>query len=1190
MLGDETLSNILRASTAVELFLNADSYAQHKQINIAACHPDASLTADSFRCLTLTDKANKIYNECKDLKRAIEIEARETCKVGNWSSFVHLMAISGLLKRNIWSVYPESNKGIRPLFHSQITQPLADCTKDLYIMWSRDGNLDNRDGYAFEPNHFVPLMPMHERKKVDFNESDDELLLSLSDEILNLEILPTSKQDKYEKSNMEGLELSTEMEDQHISVNPGMKYEVKSLQEVVTEHAKSADEKVTNKEKLTNKDAAKQNKKAEHEQEEVSKLDNSPGGDVTKQDKSKDPDTETEISSVQDKKMCDLSQQNHKNENVKQRTSFVEPRHDNFMKVEMEQNTPKENHNEDNAQIMQGNSNTGNVSEKKDYSIQDKPLKHEINKQTSTHRKTSHGLRKLSGRQIIKRRCISCNHDTSRIIKKKYFQMKKRKTHDDSDVYTTSDELPLSELKKTFGIKRRRRMCYLNLKAKTQECPTTKNPDSQKTSCGVVQSETKTIARDEEIPDNGGTTSSKVPNIDHEEDHQIISKKENIQDKMLDQEHMDNGEKQPKSEDHKVILTDNNLSVKYKDTTNTCNEVNASSKLPNNIEKATAVIPDIHEASVTESRKTDYQSSIKGISIANKEESNRKHKVDTERTTYNSITGQSDIKKRKLQTDAPKTGLSKTGKGKQELNFLRQKKITENNTKQTGRNKKIKPASLQKLNEPVTDESDSALSDDESGGESDVEIEMLFSSDDSSVSSDEESDNDIHEEDSSFSWLTRLQRKKAKPFLGPTPGPKKQLGKECTPLDYFFQIFPESIFEQMCCSSNAYVPIYEASKRKKNPIWTDKFYRPVTKDVLKAYFGIRMIMAVDPKPSFDDYWSKNPSLKNYRISATMSRERFKNIQRYFHINDPVNDPSRRNDKNSTEQVKRDPLYKASPLMEQVRKNSNRLYNLHQHISVDEAMIKCHGQHWCIVGAPNKPAKRGFKVFVLADAVSGYLSDFMVYIRRQKEAGLTQRVVETLTEPIYDRNHIIFVDKFYTSVSLALSLYKRETFICGSFNTGRHNWPTDLKVSKTKKKKEDKVRCLNRGEYLTRQTKDGKMVATVWKDKKHVYNLNTYYDPFPNQREDKVKRRHRDEEGKWKNMEFACPRPIVEFNKYMGGVDRHDHLRSSYSLQRTSTRWWTYFCWFAVDMAIINSYLLYKKAQPKATHKNFQLQV
>ena len=58
--------------------------------------------------------------------------------------------------------------------------------------------------------------------------------------------------------------------------------------------------------------------------------------------------------------------------------------------------------------------------------------------------------------------------------------------------------------------------------------------------------------------------------------------------------------------------------------------------------------------------------------------------------------------------------------------------------------------------------------------------------------------------------------------------------------------------------------------------------------------------------------------------------------------------------------------------------------------------------------------------VAADGVSGYLWNFQVYMRKQKEVGLTQRVVENLTEPVAGRNHIIFVDKFYTSVPLALS--------------------------------------------------------------------------------------------------------------------------------------------------------------------------
>ena len=49
------------------------------------------------------------------------------------------------------------------------------------------------------------------------------------------------------------------------------------------------------------------------------------------------------------------------------------------------------------------------------------------------------------------------------------------------------------------------------------------------------------------------------------------------------------------------------------------------------------------------------------------------------------------------------------------------------------------------MRELKTDDSDLTLSDDESGLEIDVEIEMLFTSDDSSVSSDEQSKNNLLE-------------------------------------------------------------------------------------------------------------------------------------------------------------------------------------------------------------------------------------------------------------------------------------------------------------------------------------------------------------------------------------------------------------------------------------------------------------
>ena len=184
-----------------------------------------------------------------------------------------------------------------------------------------------------------------------------------------------------------------------------------------------------------------------------------------------------------------------------------------------------------------------------------------------------------------------------------------------------------------------------------------------------------------------------------------------------------------------------------------------------------------------------------------------------------------------------------------------------------------------------------------------------------------------------------------------------------------------------------------------------------------------MIAALDSKPAIEDYLSTDPALGNEDIKQTMSRHRFLNITRYFHINDPVRDPVRIADpKEQKERTAATPLYKIANLLDHVNERCKLLYNLHQQVSLDEATVKCHGQHWGIVGAPNKSAKRGFKVWTLADGVTGYIYDFKVYLGTT-ETGLTQQVVEPLTSSIYGKHHIVFVDKYYTSVAVALSLLK-----------------------------------------------------------------------------------------------------------------------------------------------------------------------
>lgn len=216
------------------------------------------------------------------------------------------------------------------------------------------------------------------------------------------------------------------------------------------------------------------------------------------------------------------------------------------------------------------------------------------------------------------------------------------------------------------------------------------------------------------------------------------------------------------------------------------------------------------------------------------------------------------------------------------------------------------------------------------------------------------------------------------------PGPNHNLSALSTPLDYFSILFPLHLLPQFAQETNSYVKIYEAKRRKQRGSegWSDKLWTDVCEEDLRAFFGIRMIMGIDPKHSFTDYWSTSTALQNKFIATSITRDRYERIQRYIHLT-----PG--GQVNTTE----DPLFKINPLLDYVRNKSSEAYNLHPNLSVDEAMVKFHGRHWGVVGAPNKPAKRGFKIFVLADGETGYLHNWKVYLRKKREVGLTQTVVE-----------------------------------------------------------------------------------------------------------------------------------------------------------------------------------------------------
>ena len=52
--------------------------------------------------------------------------------------------------------------------------------------------------------------------------------------------------------------------------------------------------------------------------------------------------------------------------------------------------------------------------------------------------------------------------------------------------------------------------------------------------------------------------------------------------------------------------------------------------------------------------------------------------------------------------------------------------------------------------------------------------------------------------------------------------------------------------------------------------------------------------------------------------------------------------------------------------------------------------------------------------------------------------------------------------------------------------------------------------------------------------------------------------------------------ILDYNKYMGGVDKMHQSRAYYGVGRKAKKYWKYILFNVFDIAVINSFIVYKK--------------
>ncbi|XP_069819582.1 piggyBac transposable element-derived protein 4-like [Dendropsophus ebraccatus] len=386
-----------------------------------------------------------------------------------------------------------------------------------------------------------------------------------------------------------------------------------------------------------------------------------------------------------------------------------------------------------------------------------------------------------------------------------------------------------------------------------------------------------------------------------------------------------------------------------------------------------------------------------------------------------------------------------------------------------------------------------------------------------------------------------------------------------TEIDFFKLFFSEELISLMVVQTNLYAQQFLAQHPVSSFFSGSHSWTPVDAAEMTTFWGLLLHMGLVKKPRIRQYWSVDILYNTPIHRMAMTRHRFEAILKFLHYNDNARCPPR-------DDPSYDRLYKIRPVIDHLAAKFSEVYIPGKYISIDESLVSFKGRVQFRQYLPSKRARYGIKLYKLCESTSGYTHRFRVYEGRDTHIqppecpptlGVSGKLVWELMFPLLDKGYHLYVDNFYTSLPLFKSLSTRATVACGTVRKNQRGLPSHPVAE-----------VLRRGVFKAHCSDN--MLLVKYKDKRDVLILTTIHGPgttpVPVRGTTAV---------------ALKPDCILDYNRYMGGVDLSDQVLKPYSALRKTNIWYKKLAVHMVQTAMYNAFVLYRCAGHPGKYLQFQ---